>query len=351
LSCRGSLCLIILLLAGAACGQQNPWTPSLKRRSAVSPASTALDLEVIVTDKAGNPEGGLQKSDFSLWDDGKPTAVEGFEISDQSSSQQVSTEIILVVDEVNASFVTVSASLNQLQNWIAQSHGRMPFPTSLVFLSESGTSQSTQPTIDGNLLSDELREHWHFVRSPGISTSSPGPFERLQICYNALLRLAQREVRVPGAKMMIWISPRWSLFADSTSMAGSQRRGFFNAAVAISDELAAARVALYAVDPVADFEEIATWKDYLKPVRTANRMEIADLGLQVLATQSGGKFVYGSNDLAGEILACVRDAGAGYTLRFEPQRAKTPDTWHDLEVKVDRPGLIARTRYGYYAEP
>jgi hypothetical protein len=47
---------------------------------------------------------------------------------------------------------------------IAQvNHRRMPFPTSLVFLSESGTSQSSQPTIDGNLLSDEMREHWHFV--------------------------------------------------------------------------------------------------------------------------------------------------------------------------------------------
>jgi VWFA-related protein len=352
LNARVFLFLVVLVLGGTACGQQSPGTPILTNRSAQPSQSTALDLEVIVTDKAGNPEKGLQKSDFSLWDDGNPTDIEAFETSDQTPSQNFPTQIILLVDEVNAPFVMVSAALPQIQNWIDQSHGRLPFPTSLVFLSQYQMNPPTQPTTDGNLLDNELREHRQAVHNLGISSGWPGASERLEISVNGLGHLAQAEARVPGRKLLIWISPGWGLFGRSTIMADSQQRGLFNAAVAISGELADADIVLYAVDPAGQNSWDATaWKSYLKPVRTANQMLAGNLGLQVLATQSGGQFVFGDNDLPGEISACVRNAGTEYMLRFQPQRGKTADTWHELEVKVDRPGLIVRTRYGYYAQP
>jgi hypothetical protein len=45
------------------------------------------------------------------------------------------------------------------------------------------------------------------------------------------------------------------------------------------------------------------------------------------------------------------DAGAYYTLSFDPPRAEHADEYHDLEVKIDKSGLKPRTNTGYYYEP
>jgi hypothetical protein len=36
---------------------------------------------------------------------------------------------------------------------------------------------------------------------------------------------------------------------------------------------------------------------------------------------------------------------------FEASPADRRDEYHSLEIKVDKPGLTARTRQGYYAQP
>jgi hypothetical protein len=59
----------------------------------------------------------------------------------------------------------------------------------------------------------------------------------------------------------------------------------------------------------------------------------------------------GSNDITGEIAKCANDESAWYSLTFDPQRGDTPDAWHDVQVKVDKPGTVVRTSNGYYAQP
>jgi hypothetical protein len=38
-------------------------------------------------------------------------------------------------------------------------------------------------------------------------------------------------------------------------------------------------------------------------------------------------------------------------MTFDSQKADSPDTWHDIAVKVDKPGVKVRTLNGYYAQP
>jgi hypothetical protein len=47
----------------------------------------------------------------------------------------------------------------------------------------------------------------------------------------------------------------------------------------------------------------------------------------------------------------LAEANAYYRISFDPPHAAHPDEYHDLKVVVDQPGLTARTRTGYYAEP
>jgi len=71
----------------------------------------------------------------------------------------------------------------------------------------------------------------------------------------------------------------------------------------------------------------------------------------VIASQSGGRVLNSSNDIAGEIASCFRDAAAFYRLSFDASVARNPNEYHAIEVKISKPSLTALTRTGYYAQP
>lgn len=73
--------------------------------------------------------------------------------------------------------------------------------------------------------------------------------------------------------------------------------------------------------------------------------------MQVLSIQSGGRVLNSSNDIVRLIASCLADAKASYSLSFDSPPADHPDEYHNLEVRVNKPGLTVRTRTGYYAQP
>ena len=73
--------------------------------------------------------------------------------------------------------------------------------------------------------------------------------------------------------------------------------------------------------------------------------------LPVIRLGASIAFPGSSNDLVKETASCLEDAKASYTISFDSPPADHPDQYHDLEVKIDKPGLKARTRTGYYAQP
>jgi VWFA-related protein len=123
--------------------------------------------------------------------------------------------------------------------------------------------------------------------------------------------------------------------------------------VQLSDELRAARITLYNVDPLGMDESLGRtfyYQSFLKGLSSAKQAQNGNLGLQVLAAQSGGTVLTSSNDIAKLVASCVTDATAYYTLSFDSPPADHPNEYHSLQVKIDKPGLTARTRTGYYAQ-
>jgi len=138
-------------------------------------------------------------------------------------------------------------------------------------------------------------------------------------------------------------------------LTSKQQEGIFGNIVALSEGLRGARITLCAVDPLgvedaAGFQT-SLYKEYLKGVKTAGQAQNGNLALQVLADRSGGRVMNSGNDVAGEIATCVGDASAFYVLSFECAAGDGPNEYHALEIKIDKPGLAARTRSGYYAQP
>jgi hypothetical protein len=67
----------------------------------------------------------------------------------------------------------------------------------------------------------------------------------------------------------------------------------------------------------------------------------------VLAVQSGGLALNSSNDIAAMLQKAVDDTKTYYELSFDPVQGE-PDEYHQIDVKLAKPGLTARTRSSYY---
>jgi hypothetical protein len=78
---------------------------------------------------------------------------------------------------------------------------------------------------------------------------------------------------------------------------------------------------------------------------------MGNLALQVLAVQSGGLALSLSNYVSEEMQQAIADTQTYYEISFDPPVARQPDEYHQIQIKVARPGLSARTRQGFYVQP
>jgi VWFA-related protein len=138
-------------------------------------------------------------------------------------------------------------------------------------------------------------------------------------------------------------------------LSSKNQEALLHTIVGLSDALRRARITLYSIDPLgtADAGGLRTsyYEQFLKGVKKPSQVQIGNLGLQVLAHQSGGRVLNSSNDVAGEIAKCIVDANAYYVVSFDGPAGDGPSDYHALDMKVDKAGLTARTRSGYYAQP
>lgn len=353
---RAVLPLMLFIVAGSACAQQSVPAPALESRPPAPNGATPLD--VVVTDKAGHPIPGLQESDFTLLDNGHPTQIKSFEAiaaPGTATPSTTPTQVMLVIDEVNTSFIAVSVERTQLHNFLTQNQGHLPLPVSIAMVTDTGVQLLNQPSTDGNALDAQLRQEQSTLRSIPRSAGFYGGTDRLQISLQSLNRIVGSLATLEGRKLLIWISQGWWTFNNPNVMVTEpERRTFFSAVVSFSDALQRGQITLYAVNPegtedAGNFSNFE-WQNFLKPVPSAKKADPGDLALQVLATHSGGLVLFGSNDIASELVKCVADGTAWYRLTFDPEQAEAPETWHSLEVKLDKPGMKVRTSNGYYAE-
>ncbi len=316
-------------------------------------ASSLITLDVVVSDKSGKPVPGLHQQDFTLLDNKQPQKIASFDALTTSASP---VEVILLVDEVNSAFTNVSYERGQIEKVLRRNGAQLDHPTSMAFFSDAGMTIGNISSRDGNALLAEIDQHEAGLRTIQRSQGIYGAAERVDLSLRAVEQLAGYEANRPGRKIVIWISPGWPLLSGiHEQLTDKDQQRLFGTIVALSDALRQARVTLYSIDPLgtADAGEIRTtyYEDFLKGIKKASQVQVGNLGLQVLATQTGGRVLYASNDVAGEIASCVADAAASYVITFEGLRGDGPNEYHSLQIKVDKPGLTARTRSGYYAQP
>jgi VWFA-related protein len=357
------LLLVLLAPLGAVSGQ-NPPSPQLHPRPAGPslPATVSADRQIIldvqVTDKSGAPIRGLQQQDFTVLDDKRPQSILSFRSvnGEAASTADPPVEIVLIVDAVNASPQAVAYEREEVKKFLLRNGGKLAQPVSLVVFADAGTKVQNGSSRDGNALAALYDQYETGVRSINRSEGFYGAAERFDMSLKTLTSIATDEGTSPGRKLMIWISPGWPLLTGpDIELSRKEQQQIFDSVVSASTVLRQARITLYSVDPLGLADSggvrITYYEEFLKGLASPSRAVVADLSLQVLAVQSGGRVLNSSNSLTTEVANCAADADAFYVLSFNASRADRADEYHSLAVTVDKPGIKVRTRSGYYAQP
>jgi len=321
-----------------------------------SAANHRIQLDVVVTDKSGNAFSGLREQDFTILDDNLPAKIMAFHASQPGEPSDPQVQAIILLDAVNGSAQNIIFEAQQVQKFLRQNNGQLPIPMSLVIFTDTATQVQPQPTRDGNTLANDLGSNQPGLRSLRRSAGFWGASERLQLSLQAVERITHYEEKREGRKLLIWISPGWPLLSGpGIQLTNRDETMLFNSVVYFSQGLREARITMYSIDPLGTSDagsfRAFYYESFLKGVTSARKVDSGNLALQVLAAQSGGLVLNSSNDLQKLLAKPLTDAKAFYTLSFDAPPADHPDEYHALQVKVDKPGLVARTRTGYYAEP
>jgi VWFA-related protein len=109
-------------------------------------------------------------------------------------------------------------------------------------------------------------------------------------------------------------------------------------------------VAIYSVDPrgLANFEfgidgpsiGIKTDSQYLRSTQET---------LRTLSLLTDGRAIVNRNDLTMGMKQIIRDSSAYYLLGYTSSLAKSDGKFHEIKVRVKRPGVTVRSRKGYWA--
>ncbi len=162
------------------------------------------------------------------------------------------------------------------------------------------------------------------------------------------------QLRSPNASMPGVGNPTAGNEGYGDNMA-EQRERFFSQAEMLSDlkdvyDLANKNnVSIYALDPrgLAVFEHDI---NEAVPVNMdANMLRLTMDSIRVLADETDGRAIVNRNDLAAGMRQIIRDSSAYYLLGYNSKKAPSDGKFHDIKVRVKRSGVEVRHRKGYWA--
>jgi VWFA-related protein len=215
-------------------------------------------------------------------------------------------------------------------------------------------------------------EMLHIIDEHNQSRAAESTDVRVRVTLEALRSIARAFGGFPGRKNLIWVSAvfPFNLQPGAGDYPDAQRT-YAEDVRRTAELLAAARVAVYTVDArsllvgnsVYDQTLSATPGPLVRTVQPLSNQQtpgeqLADSHdatvtshqtMQDLATETGGLALYNRNDIARAVALSAADGEHYYTLGYYPEGAHWDGKFHNIEVKLNREGLKARHRSGYFA--
>ncbi len=340
-------CAVLALVLLSPC---LPLVAQLQPATPVANDARSITLNVI-TSPAGPASDSLSAQDFQLLDNKTPRPFTSF----RRVTVTDPVHVIVVVDAINLPFTRVAYVRSEVQKFLKADGGHLALPTTFAVITDKTTEVQQGFSTDGAALSNALEQYPMALRQVRRDQGFWGADERTHLSLKALDELTAYAAKLPGRKLILWVSPGWPLLTGARiDLGDKQHKNIFREVVNYSGQLRQANITLYNINPLGPEENLMAatyYENFVKGVRKPSDTEIADLSLQVLAAQSGGLTLTSSSDVAGNIAKCIADTHSWFELTFTPPSSEHPDEYHHVQINIAKPGITARTRDGYYAQP
>ncbi|MBB5063296.1 VWA domain-containing protein [Granulicella mallensis] len=371
-----SLSLVLALSLGLAAGAQQPAAPAPAAAPAQAPTqveqqqapSTATNtirrnvrlvvLDGVVVDKQGKAVTDLKREEFHITEDGAPQQIRNFEVPGQYTptpdvtinstadldrlAPRAPVNIVLL-DEFNTRFEDMAFARYSLKKWLEKQPDKLDTPTMLIAVDLQHFTVLRDYTQNKEEILNAL-DH-HFVAYPWQVHQFAWVAERYNTALYSLRRIAEASIGHFGHKNMIWIGRGFPTF-DYSLVSADTQLSVHSSVEQTVNELRDARVTLYTIDPAGlqvNPGEYGRAAALFAPFG-------GDPDFQALARATGGRNLYGRNDVDAEIGTSVRDGSSLYTLTYVPtdNSEEEHNRFRKIKVTLDRPGLTFATREGYY---
>ncbi len=178
---------------------------------------------------------------------------------------------------------------------------------------------------------------------------------------STLEAIAQHLAGLPGRKNLIWLSGGFPLTIgfDTVPEIGSTReqRTFTHEIDAAVRALNNSGIAVYPVDArglmvLPGFDASVRGIPSVGPARGRSRSAAITANhdsMKELASRTGGRAAYNTNDLSRAIRQAIDDSSVTYTIGYYSTDERQDGKFREIHVKVDRPHVDVRYRKGYFA--
>jgi len=352
-----------------------------------------VEVDAIVTDAQGRVVSNLSASDFDVFEDGKPQKVSAFSLvnipieraerpifasmpiePDVQTNEHAEGRIYLIVlDDVHTDFTRTPRVKTSMRRFFEQNFGTNDL-AAVVFTGRSEASQEfTSNTklllnavdkFTGRKLRSATLQRIEGARvNPDSGNLEPGDdIDQMDRAFRArsvmanIRKMSEFMAGVRGrrkAMLLVGEGVDYNIY-EATGILGATASSVL---LDTQDAIAAAtrgNVAIYAIDPrglVTGQEDLITQSSTIGDAdgrAMQNELRLSQDSLRVLASSTGGFAAVNRNDLNGAFDRIVTENSTYYVFGYYSPNERRDGRFRKLEVRVKRPGLMVRSRNGYY---
>lgn len=381
---------------GSQSFQQQPQPPSEDVTIRIN--VNLVQVDAVITDSKGKHITDLKAEDFEILQDGKPQVITNFGyISTKSSSprpvpvaqpkpapgtppppplrqlkaSEVRRTVAMVVDDLGLSFESMARVRQSVKKWVDEQ--MQPGDLVAVIRTGAGMGALQQFSSDKRVLYAAIerckfnpfgRTSIGTFAAMGTELDAEGRMDEFRETFfsvgtlGAINYVVSGLRELPGRKSVL-------LFSENMRMFNSQGSNdqVLERMRSLTDAANRASVVIYSIDPRGLETLSLTASDNVSDKsqeqlnamhqdRTRQNWESKD-GLAFLAHETGGIFFENNNDIAGGVRTVMEDQEGYYLIGYHPDAATFDQKsgrrlFHNVRVKVKKPGLQVRSRNGFY---
>jgi VWFA-related protein len=380
LAISGALVLSLFAVPHSALAQasvQNPkgQNSSNQTGAVIRSTSRLVLLDVVVTDKSGKPVPGLNKEDFTVFEDGQPQRISNFEtpemhlsenpppdtsaanrnvpgqhLSAQQRADAALPESIIVLDDRNTSSEDASFAWQELLKYLRKQPNPLAEPTALMVFTKTRLERVAPPTRDTAMLLAKAQKIQLELPSLSFNNGVQGAASGMLASLLALDEIALSSANRQSRKNIIWIGSGFPIFS-STNVQMVDRDRFLSYVRYTANWLQETRSTIYTIDPKGLPVANEGYLDLVGGALIGSTVQPAtgELVFESLAPETGGQIYRNRNDINVAISDAVESGSTYYTLAYYPENPNFDGSFRKIRVVVDDHKFTATTQQGYYA--